>query len=494
MYSTLNILLEACSAMFQGYCLQYFYGSFLESRFKSKCRTGAIVTILYGLLRIGMNAVLPSDYGSVKTITRLILTFCILSALAFGFYRAAKAITAYLIVVFAAVNEISFFLAYMVLMMGGSLIDILVWGMNNGISFFAGSLESIARIAMIVSQFLMYTAFVLLLHFTFRKIVREFREKDYLIQKTELLFLLTPAMSGLFICVLLRIIIIAVENGVSKLLYDKYPVLLIVVPVILLLSLLSILYGVKLFQDMIYLNMEKSSRIVLEKQVAGLREHMEEMERIHSGIRGMKHDMTNTLSVIMRLAAVNGETENEELQAYLGELNRSMDRLDFRFKTGNGVADSLLNMKYYELIRDVPDIEVDADRLFFPDNLVIHGYDIGIILGNALDNAAEACRKLKEKEPSAEAFVRLSSFNRGRMFFIDIENSFDGKLKRKQQAEFPITDKKDGTAHGMGLINIKNAVEKYHGAVDWSVHHNVFTLSIMMKNERSNEDGFWNSK
>ena len=78
--------------------------------------------------------------------------------------------------------------------------------------------------------------------------------------------------------------------------------LLIILPAILLLSLLSILYGVKLFQDMIYRNKEKSERIILKNQVRSMQEHMEEMERIYSEIRGIKHDMKNTLAVIQQLS------------------------------------------------------------------------------------------------------------------------------------------------------------------------------------------------
>ena len=76
------------------------------------------------------------------------------------------------------------------------------------------------------------------------------------------------------------------------------------------------------------------------------------MERVYSGIRGMKHDMKNTLSVIMQLAA----GKEEELQDYLEELNQTMDRLEFRFKTGSTVVDTLLNMKYHEITNTVPDL------------------------------------------------------------------------------------------------------------------------------------------
>ena len=62
------------------------------------------------------------------------------------------------------------------------------------------------------------------------------------------------------LCVLLRVIIVTVEDGIPKILYDRYPVLAVLIPAILLLSLLSILQGVKLFQDMVYWNRERSGR------------------------------------------------------------------------------------------------------------------------------------------------------------------------------------------------------------------------------------------
>ena len=159
------------------------------------------------------------------------------------------------------------------------------------------------------TQLIQYAGIALLLYVSLRKIVGDFREKDYVISRTELLFILVPSAVGMMICMLLRIIMITLEDGIPKMLYDRYPILVIVIPAILLLSLLSILYGVKLFQDMIYWNREKSGRIVLENQISSLQEHMEEMERIYSGIRGMKHDMKNTLAVIQRLSAGEGGGE-----------------------------------------------------------------------------------------------------------------------------------------------------------------------------------------
>ena len=477
MYDVLNVYLEVVTALGQGYLLQYFLGSFLEGRGKDRHINGLLVTASYGALRLGINFILPSDYDSIRTVLKVAVIFVAIVLLALLFYKGIYAITAFLAITFMAVSEITFFLSYMLMQIGGNLFDLWVWLMEKSY-ITASTLEWLVQITAAVLQFFFYGIFIVLLYFALRKITESFRDKDYRVQRTELYFLLVPGMVGLLICVLLRTIMITIENDVPKLLYDRFPILIIIVPAILSLSLLSILYVVKTFQDMIALNREKNSRIILEKQIENMQEHMEEMERIYSGIRSMKHDMKNTLAVIMQLAG----REEAELQTYLSELNQNFDNLEFQFKTGNTVVDTLLNMKYHEAIRTIPDMRIDAERLLFTDEMHIQSYDIGVMIGNALDNAMEACRKLKAEDPEAETFIRLTSFKKGKMIFIEVENSFNGKVVKKKQSEFPVTDKADKREHGIGLLNIKHTAEKYHGAVDWSVDGKVFTLSVMMKN------------
>ena len=54
-----------------------------------------------------------------------------------------------------------------------------------------------------------------------------------------------------------------------------------------------------------------------------------------------------------------------------------------------------------------------------------------------------------------------------------------------------MTDKADRENHGIGLANIKSTAEKYQGTMDFKAKGRVFILSVMMKNEGRNEDGFW---
>ena len=486
MYSLIDLIFIAftvVSILLQGYCLQYFLGSFLESRTKSRFH-GLYVMVAYGLSRLCIYWLPPTGYESVKTIWKTVLFLCILLVIAMCFYKAFRAVTLFLVTAFRAIADIS---AFVVLILLDKPVDklLVVWNlcMEKGIITSEKTFETVINVSVIGNQIFRETALVLLLYLSLKGIVRNYREKDYVIHRTELLSILTPAVVSLLLCALLRTILFTVEENGVEMVYDKYPLLLVILPAILLLSLLSILYGVKLFQDTVYLNRERSNRIVLEKQIGSMQEHIAEMERIYSGIRSMKHDMKNTLSVVLRLATEKGESENEELQAYLSELNTTFDSLDFRFKTGNSVIDTLLNMKYYEALRIVPDLQVDVKKLLLPCHLAIQSYDLGIILGNALDNAIEACRNLKKKEPEAKTFIRLSSVRKDNLLIFKIENSFDGTLKRKRQVGFPETDKTDKKVHGIGLANIKNTAEKYQGTMDYKIDGRVFILSVMIKNE-----------
>ena len=513
---------EITAFILQGYCLQYFFGSFLESRLPARRTGGIAVAVCYGMMKAAVVYLTPVSTNSTDGFYKLVLQCALLPALIFAFYRAARTVTVFLLAAFLALNEISFFIGYMIMSLSTPVLELETYFFMQGY-IAADSFEQVLRFTAAMLQVLCCVLWVCILYFSLRKTAGAFLEKDYEMHRTELLFILTPGLVGFLLCVLLRIIMVTVEDGMPALLYDKYPVLRVVIPAILLLSLLSILYSVKLFQNMILLSRERNSRIILEQQIDNMQEHMGEMEHLYAGVRSLRHDMKNTMTVLMSLSAATKEEEKAELAAYLSELNRSFDKLELRFQTGNAVADALLSMKYHEINRlfsadaadrrqgggqngfepeDLKKLDFQADNLLFPEHLEIQSYDIGVILGNALDNAIEACQRLVQVHPQARPFIRLASFQRGKYFFLEVENSFDGKLKRNSRSEFPATLKEEQQIHGIGFANMKKTAEKYDGAVDYSVEGNpgtpgfaIFTLSIMMKNSsRQTPRGGWCSE
>lgn len=471
----------------QGYLLAYFCGNFVDERLQNRRWSNTAVAVLFLMLRYIFWRWGPENWTAKAAAAYLVWILGVTAILVFGFYKASYGITAFLAVTFAAISECSTMISHTFLQMEIKLSEFWVWCVDREYILFKTFLKVMAATG--ITADLLYIVLTAVLMYVFlKKIIRSFHRKNCEIHRTELLFLLTPGITGLLICMLMRTIMLTAENGTLKQLYDSYPLLIPVIPAIMLLCMVSVCYSVKLFQDMIRLNQERSSRVILEKQIESMQEHITEIERLYSGIRNIKHDMRNTLSIVMRLSAGDAGAEKEELDAYLAELNRTLDKLELRYRTGNAVADTLLNMKYHEILRGMPECRLDAEQLIFPAGLVIQSYDYGVILGNALDNAIEACKKLYDQGSRDELFIRLSSFRRGNQFFIEVVNSFDGKIFRGKEKEFPETHKADKKLHGMGLYHIKSTAEKYYGAVEWTTADKVFILTVMMQNERRLEN------
>ena len=103
MYKTMELLYMAV-VLFQGYCLQYFLGSFLESRWKGRwnslCMAVLYAAGLYGLSRVfHQDSVMRyDDYW--ETVWKMALSLCILFVLAMCFYKALRPVSAFLVITF----------------------------------------------------------------------------------------------------------------------------------------------------------------------------------------------------------------------------------------------------------------------------------------------------------------------------------------------------------------------------------------------------------
>ena len=73
------------------------------------------------------------------------------------------------------------------------------------------------------------------------------------------------------------------------------------------------------------------------------------------------------------------------------------------------------------------------------------------------------------------------------MFFIEIENSFDGSIIWGNDG-YPCSTKKEEGIHGIGLRNIRRCALKYEGDMDCIADNGVFILSVMLKGSL-----YWNS-
>lgn len=98
--------------------------------------------------------------------------------------------------------------------------------------------------------------------------------------------------------------------------------------------------------------------------------------------------------------------------------------------------------------------------------------DLCVVLGNGLENAMDACKKLDPKEIR---YVSVEARIVSNQFLIKITNTFNGIVK---QEDGHIISTKETPYHGIGLQNIRKVVMANKGYVKTNYTHNLFTLMI----------------
>lgn len=417
-----------------------------------------------------------TDYDTVRLLLRTIVVYGALFLFLWVFYEGRRGALLFSFVTFVAVSEISRFMAHAAMSLGNHLYDLLDPMVLEGLITDLEVYLRLIRIYACLMQVIMNLVFMIVLRGTLRRLSAGFEGGRQGFEREELKFLLLPGCTAIMFCVLLRIILVTMEDQIPQTLYEKYPLLTVVVPLLLILCLCLVLYSARLFCRLKYLHEEKNRSLILEKQLEGMEEHLRETERIYAGVRAMKHDMRNQLAVVTELAGQSGA--KEELQTYLAQLNQTLDELDFPCRTGSAALDTLVAIKYHEMREKVPGISFQAEDLLIPEGLKVSPMDLSLILGNGLDNAIEACERLAATEGP---WIRVRTMMRASFFLLEIANSFDGRLNYSSGQEFPETSKKDTGLHGIGLTSIRETARKYCGGVDWQGEDKVFTLTVMLK-------------
>ena len=321
---------------------------------------------------------------------------------------------------------------------------------------------------------------VLLFYVSIRIIVKNQRHSLGGRSTKEFLSCILPALMGSLISVVVYFILLMINEQGHIMDYDNYRMIYLFIIVVFIAVWLIILYGFRLQNEIMDLQEERTRKSVLENQISQMQNSMLEMERFYESVRHVKHDMKNQMAVMEKLLCEYQMTENQEIVQYFEDMQETLMRLEQKIHTGNVVSDAVISSKFYYAAKELRNIHLEADDFLLTDKVHVRAYDIGIILNNGLDNAIEACRKERMKNPEKELYIKIKSFWKQKMFFIEIENSFDGGVKWGKDG-FPCSTKADGEMHGIGLKNIRYCASKYAGDIDCIAEKGKFILSVMLK-------------
>lgn len=183
--------------------------------------------------------------------------------------------------------------------------------------------------------------------------------------------------------------------------------------------------------------------------------------------KSFKHDMKNHLAVLRLLIEKN---ENSEAMKHIEQMTDAIITANEYAQSGNVIIDSILNFKLQEAVHHGISVSLELN---IPEQLSITSFDMSIILGNLLDNAINACYKL-EKDKRLDLKIK---YKRGRLL-IKISNTYNGNLN--YIGDRLITSNEDKENHGMGIKNIKFALDKYNGEMEIEHTENIFTVILLM--------------
>lgn len=208
--------------------------------------------------------------------------------------------------------------------------------------------------------------------------------------------------------------------------------------------------------------------------------HYAEVENMYKQIRGWRHDYRNHIQTMKAYAALG---DLNSIKTYLDALDTDLSTVDTVIKTGNSMADAILNSKIS--LAKSKNITVIADA-HIPLALKISELDLCVIIGNLFDNAIEASLKL----PEEKRIIRIYMDMKNTQLYISFTNFTSAKKLDKINGIFRTTK---GDGHGFGLLRIDNIIKRLDGYLSRNSEDGAFTTEILLPQACSSSPNLNNS-
>ncbi len=198
-------------------------------------------------------------------------------------------------------------------------------------------------------------------------------------------------------------------------------------------------------------------------------EHFKTYQETQSETRRVYHDMKNHIVCLYNLIL---EGKYQETSKYIRDLNTQIQQIDRELHTGNDIVDAIVNEKLTNAKKDQISISIEGKLGY----LTVDAIDLCTIFSNAIDNAVESLKDsyVPEKE------IQIQFKQQNAMQFLMFRNP----VEQGELALSFFTTKRDCINHGFGLGNIRMAVEKYKGHMEYYLENKgelrFFVLEIIL--------------
>lgn len=236
---------------------------------------------------------------------------------------------------------------------------------------------------------------------------------------------------------------------------------------------ICIIFAIVITNYVVFLMIEKYTDIeekryeeeLVLSEVAYQNEYYEDMEKYQEQIQDIRHDMKNRLAALYDAAE---EGNSSVMTAALKEMLEDISLTEDIIYSANPVLNSILKLKAAKAKES--SIKTDI-QVFIPKRLSIETGDMGVLYGNLLDNAIEACRQIRTEERHLAFETKYQEGN----LFILVRNSKTGEENRRLA-----TTKTDKRKHGRGIRAVRRVAEKYGGTLLLEDKGNIFEAKLLL--------------
>lgn len=205
-----------------------------------------------------------------------------------------------------------------------------------------------------------------------------------------------------------------------------------------------------------------------QQQLEYYHRQYEDISRTQQETRKMRHELKNQYILIKALA------EKGDCAAIITMMNQMHREVEgqVRCKTGNLAVDAVMNYKIAAALED--GIQFDLN-LNIPTKFDTNDVKLCGLLGNAIDNAVEACRRISDKERRIQVSMAVQKKN----LFIEVKNPYDGTLMQDTKGKL-LTRKEQAVHHGFGISIMEEILRNHYGTMETTWDEREFCLRIIL--------------
>lgn len=300
----------------------------------------------------------------------------------------------------------------------------------------------------------------LLLFFIFRIIgLFEFNNKVEIDIKSIISLLIIP-VSSIVNIYYFAMIAYKTENAVSS-------TVLMIVTALTIISNIATFYLIER-----QINLQKTQDMLrnVEKQYKMQTEYYTELKQNMVISNKNTHDIKNFVTVISSyIDNKNTDAAKSKIEEFLGKIP-SLSKIE----TGNDAVNALVQSKLNDIHEQIPDNNIS---IIIPPQIKIDEIDLCILIGNAVDNAIEACKNISDIK---NRMFEIKIFPVNGQISMLFENS--KSTMEKNSKGILKTTKSNAFMHGFGIENMKNICKKYNGDISFEQSENRFIVSILLPN------------